>query len=178
MTPHPPSAVRLGVSVAATVDELVEADGVDAVAICTSTDTHVEMIVRAAAAGRHVFCEKPIALDLDRIDAALHDVERAGVALHVGFNRRFDPAHRSVRDAIAKGEIGDVHLLRITSRDPRRRHSPTSRRRAACSSTCRSTTSTWPASSPAARSSTSRRPARPGTRRSPTPATSTPRRSP
>ncbi len=109
---------RLGVSVAATVDELVEADGVDAVAICTSTDTHVEMIVRAAAAGRHVFCEKPIALDLDRIDAALHDVERAGVALHVGFNRRFDPAHRSVRDAIAKGEIGDVHLLRITSRDP------------------------------------------------------------
>jgi myo-inositol 2-dehydrogenase/D-chiro-inositol 1-dehydrogenase len=92
--------------------------GVDAVAICTSTDTHVELVTAAASAGVAIFCEKPISLDLAQVDAALAAVNGAGVMLHVGFNRRFDPAHRSVRDAVAAGELGRLNVVRITSRDP------------------------------------------------------------
>lgn len=91
---------------------------VDAVVICTSTDTHAALITAAAQAGKHIFCEKPIALDLAAIDAALATAERAGVKLQIGFNRRFDPNFARVRQAIASGEIGRPHLLRITSRDP------------------------------------------------------------
>ena len=96
----------------------VLAAGVDAVAICTCTDTHVELITAAAAAGVAIFCEKPISLDLAAVDAALAEVDAAGVLLHVGFNRRFDPAHASVQQAAASGELGRLHLVRITSRDP------------------------------------------------------------
>ena len=77
------------------------AAGIDAVAICTTTDTHVELIEAAAAAGVAIFCEKPIAFDLAEVDAALEAVGAAQIPLHVGFNRRFDPAHRAVRDAVA-----------------------------------------------------------------------------
>jgi myo-inositol 2-dehydrogenase/D-chiro-inositol 1-dehydrogenase len=111
-------AERLGVRVAASADELYASDEVDAIAICTSTDTHVDAIVAAAAAGKAIFCEKPVSLDLAEVDRALAAVEQAGVLFHVGFNRRFDPAHQSVRDAAASGAIGDVHLVRISSRDP------------------------------------------------------------
>ncbi|MDQ3391150.1 MAG: inositol 2-dehydrogenase [Actinomycetota bacterium] len=111
-------AEQFGVAATASVDELITADGIDAVAICTSTESHVDMIVAAAGAGLGVFCEKPIALDLKLVDDALAEVERTGVGLHVGFNRRFDPAHRAVHDAVAGGKIGELHLLRITSRDP------------------------------------------------------------
>jgi myo-inositol 2-dehydrogenase/D-chiro-inositol 1-dehydrogenase len=72
----------------------------------------------AAAAGKATFCEKPIAHDLEQVDRALRAAEGADVLFMVGFNRRFDPAHRSVRDAVAAGKVGDVHILRITSRDP------------------------------------------------------------
>ena len=92
--------------------------GVDAVAICTSTDTHAELIAAAAGAGLPTFCEKPVSLDLAEVDRALAAVEQAGTLLHVGFNRRFDPAHRAVRDAAASGELGELHLVKITSRDP------------------------------------------------------------
>ena len=98
--------------------EDVLAAGVDAVAICTSTDTHVELITTAAAAGVAIFCEKPISLDLAAVDRALAAVDAAGVLLHVGFNRRFDPAHASVQQAVASGRLGQLHLVRITSRDP------------------------------------------------------------
>jgi myo-inositol 2-dehydrogenase/D-chiro-inositol 1-dehydrogenase len=91
---------------------------IDAVAICSSTDTHAQLIEEAAAAGKHIFCEKPIALDLDKIDHALAAVEQACVKLQVGFNRRFDPNFSRVRDIVAGGEIGSPHILRITSRDP------------------------------------------------------------
>jgi myo-inositol 2-dehydrogenase/D-chiro-inositol 1-dehydrogenase len=111
-------ARRLRVETARDPDELVGAADVDAVAVCSSTDTHVALIEAAAATGKAVFCEKPIAHDLEQVDRALAVVERAGVLFMVGFNRRFDPAHRSVRDAVANGEVGDVHVLRITSRDP------------------------------------------------------------
>jgi len=91
---------------------------IDAVVICTSTDTHAALIEAAAQAGKHIFCEKPIALDLAAIDAALATVEQAGVKLQIGFNRRFDANFARVRQAITSGEIGQPHLLRITSRDP------------------------------------------------------------
>ena len=96
----------------------VFAAGVDAVAICTTTDTHVELITEAAAAGVAAFCEKPIDLDLDAIDRALVAVDAAGTLLHVGFNRRFDPGHASVREAVATGALGPLSVVRITSRDP------------------------------------------------------------
>lgn len=91
---------------------------IQAVVVCSSTDTHTEVIQAAAAAGKHIFCEKPIDPDLRRIDAALAAVRQAGVILQVGFNRRFDANFRRVRQAVAQGEIGEPHQLRITSRDP------------------------------------------------------------
>jgi myo-inositol 2-dehydrogenase/D-chiro-inositol 1-dehydrogenase len=94
------------------------ASDIDAVAICTSSDTHVDLVVRAAEAGKAIFCEKPVSLDIAEVDRALAAVERAGVPFMVGFNRRFDPGHRSVRRAVESGAICDVHLARITSRHP------------------------------------------------------------
>jgi myo-inositol 2-dehydrogenase/D-chiro-inositol 1-dehydrogenase len=91
---------------------------VKAVVICSSTDTHASLIAEAAAAGKHIFCEKPIALDLKRIDEALAAVEAAGVKLQVGFNRRFDANFTRMREMIREGKLGDLHILRITSRDP------------------------------------------------------------
>ena len=91
---------------------------IDAVVICSSTDTHADFIEQAAAAGKHIFCEKPIHLELERIDRALDAVKRAGVKLQIGFNRRFDPSFRRAQELVAAGAIGEPHLLRITSRDP------------------------------------------------------------
>jgi myo-inositol 2-dehydrogenase/D-chiro-inositol 1-dehydrogenase len=112
-------AARLGIPrVAADHHELLADPTIDAVAICSSTDTHAGMIADAAQAGKHIFCEKPIALDLSKIDAALQAVAKAGVQLQIGFNRRFDANFRAVRQAVAEGKIGQPHILRITSRDP------------------------------------------------------------
>jgi myo-inositol 2-dehydrogenase/D-chiro-inositol 1-dehydrogenase len=97
---------------------ILEDERVDAVLICSSTDTHAQFIEDAAEAGKQVFCEKPIALDLGKIDSALATAERAGVKLQIGFNRRFDPNFRRVQEIVAAGEIGEPHILRITSRDP------------------------------------------------------------
>jgi myo-inositol 2-dehydrogenase/D-chiro-inositol 1-dehydrogenase len=98
--------------------QILEDADIDAVAICSSTDTHARLIVEAAQSGKHIFCEKPIAYDLAKIDEALAAVEKAGVKLQIGFNRRFDPNFRKVRDMVREGKIGEVHILRITSRDP------------------------------------------------------------
>jgi myo-inositol 2-dehydrogenase/D-chiro-inositol 1-dehydrogenase len=98
--------------------EIMENPDIEAVIICSSTDTHTQFIEEAAAAGKHIFCEKPIDFDLARIDRALEAVDRAGVKLQVGFNRRFDPNFKRVREMIAAGKIGTPHILRITSRDP------------------------------------------------------------
>jgi myo-inositol 2-dehydrogenase / D-chiro-inositol 1-dehydrogenase len=109
---------QLGVPVAGSVEELLAAPDVDAVAICASTDTHADLLVAAARAGKPAFCEKPISLDLPEVDRALAAIDEAGIPVQIGFNRRFDPAHESVARAVAEGTIGDVHLVRISSRDP------------------------------------------------------------
>jgi len=98
--------------------EIFQDDSIDAIAICSSTDTHADFIVQAAQTGKHIFCEKPVALHLAAIDNALRTVERRGVKLQIGFNRRFDSNFRGMRDAIRNGDIGTPYLVQITSRDP------------------------------------------------------------
>jgi myo-inositol 2-dehydrogenase/D-chiro-inositol 1-dehydrogenase len=110
-------AGELGVHVAQSVDDLLSSD-VEAVAICSSADTHAELLTSAAQAGKAVFCEKPVSLDLAELDRALATVKASGVPFQIGFNRRFDPAHAAVREAVASGSIGEPHLARISSRDP------------------------------------------------------------
>lgn len=97
---------------------LLDNPEIEAVVICSSTDTHTQIIEEAAEAGKHIFCEKPIAFTLEEIDRALAAVEQAGVKFQVGFNRRFDPSFQRVREAIEQGEIGEPHLLHLVSRDP------------------------------------------------------------
>jgi len=97
---------------------LLENKDIDAVIICSSSDTHAQIISEAAEAGKHIFCEKPIALDIDKIDQAITAVKKAGVKLQVGFNRRFDPSFKKAKNLVASGKIGTPHLVRITSRDP------------------------------------------------------------
>ncbi len=110
-------AGALGVVAATDIDELL-GDAVDAIAICTSTDTHADLIVAAARAGKAIFCEKPVSLHLAEVDRALAAVDEANVPFQIGFNRRFDPAHAAVAAAVADGTVGEPHLVRITSRDP------------------------------------------------------------
>jgi myo-inositol 2-dehydrogenase/D-chiro-inositol 1-dehydrogenase len=110
-------AADLGCDVAGSAEDIFASD-VDAVAICTSTDTHVDLVVAAAAAGKAIFLEKPVSLNLQEVDRALAAVEAAGVPLQIGFNRRFDAAHAAVQQAVANGLVGDVHMVKITSRDP------------------------------------------------------------
>jgi myo-inositol 2-dehydrogenase/D-chiro-inositol 1-dehydrogenase len=98
--------------------EVVQSPEVDAVIICSPSDTHYEIIVAAARAGKQIFCEKPIDYDLERIDNALSEVKRAGVQMQIGFQRRFDANFRRVREAVASGEIGEPYSLHIISRDP------------------------------------------------------------
>ena len=90
---------------------------IEAVSICSSTDTHAQ-IIEAANAGKHIFCEKPIDFSIDRIYEALDAVDKNGVKLQIGFNRRFDHNFKKVRDLVKEGEIGTPHIIRITSRDP------------------------------------------------------------
>jgi myo-inositol 2-dehydrogenase/D-chiro-inositol 1-dehydrogenase len=100
------------------MDEVEKSPDVDAVIICTPTDTHADLIERFARAGKAIFCEKPIDLDVKRVKDCLAVVEKTGATLMVGFNRRFDPHFMAVRKAIKDGAIGDVEMVTITSRDP------------------------------------------------------------
>lgn len=106
--------------VAATPDvqSVIEHPDVEAIMVCTPTVTHASLVEAAAAAGKHIFCEKPLDLDLEVASRALAAAERGGVILQVGFNRRFDPSFRRVRDAVRDGEIGALCMLRVISRDP------------------------------------------------------------
>ncbi|MEX3009845.1 inositol 2-dehydrogenase [Hoeflea sp. TYP-13] len=101
-----------------TLDEIEAASDVDAVVICTPTDTHADLIERFARAGKAIFCEKPVDLSIDRVRECLDTVRETGAKLMVGFNRRFDPSFQAVRAAIDEGRIGDVEQVVLTSRDP------------------------------------------------------------
>lgn len=108
-------ATRFGVPAAGSVDALIDAS--DAVAIITTTDTHAALIERVATAGKPAFCEKPVSLDLATVDHAVAAVEAAGTLLQIGFNRRFDATNRTVHDAAASGALGDIWMVKVTSRD-------------------------------------------------------------
>jgi myo-inositol 2-dehydrogenase/D-chiro-inositol 1-dehydrogenase len=91
---------------------------IDTVFICSPTDTHAKIAIAAAKAGKDIFCEKPIDFDINRVEEVLAEVKRAGVSFHVGFNRRFDPNFVKAKKATLDGDIGDIHIIKITSRDP------------------------------------------------------------
>ena len=100
------------------VDAIMDARDVDAVLVCTPTDTHAGLIERAAWAGKAVFCEKPIALDVERTRACLSVVEETGATLMIGFNRRFDPHFRALHESVASGAVGAPEQIVVISRDP------------------------------------------------------------
>lgn len=91
---------------------------IDAVLVCSSTNTHAPISIEAAQAGKHVFCEKPVDADPAKIREVLSAVEKAGVKFQVGFNRRFDHNFKAIKDRVAAGNIGEPHVIRVTSRDP------------------------------------------------------------
>ena len=112
-------AARCGIpTVTESSEEILANPEIEAVLICSSTNTHADLIVQAALAGKHIFCEKPIAHSLTEIDRALAAVAQAGVKLQIGFNRRFDANFARVRRAVISGEIGTPRLMHIISRDP------------------------------------------------------------
>ena len=100
------------------IDEIAASDDVGAVAICTPTNTHADLIEQFAKAGKAVFCEKPIDLSLERVKTCLKTVEAEDATLIVGFNRRFDPDFMALKKSIDDGRIGDVEMITLTSRDP------------------------------------------------------------
>ena len=112
------TAAELGVTAAATVEEVLADSRVQAVLIATSTDTHVPLITAAAKAGKAVLCEKPIDLDLKRAEACGAEIAPLKATVMIGFNRRFDPSFRSIHQRLHAGEIGTLEQLIITSRDP------------------------------------------------------------
>ena len=91
---------------------------VEAVVICSPTDTHARYIEDSAKAGKHIFCEKPVDLSLEVIKGAIDTAKAAGVKLMIGFNRRFDPNFLKIKQLVIDGKIGEPHILKITSRDP------------------------------------------------------------
>ncbi len=98
--------------------DVINHPDVEAVVICSPTDTHAKYVVDAARAGKHIFCEKPVDLSLDVIKGAIEAADTAGVKLMVGFNRRFDPNFLKIKQLVRDGKIGLPHILKITSRDP------------------------------------------------------------
>jgi myo-inositol 2-dehydrogenase/D-chiro-inositol 1-dehydrogenase len=98
--------------------DLLKDPGIQGVIICSSTDTHADLTIAAAQAGKHIFCEKPVDLTTAKVKGALEAVKKAGVKLQIGFNRRFDHNFARIREHTLAGEIGQVHLVKITSRDP------------------------------------------------------------
>jgi len=98
--------------------DILTIQAVDAVILCSPTNTHADYVIQAAKAGKHIFCEKPLDLSLDRVKEVLEVVEKSGVKLMLGFNRRFDPNFLKIRDLVNAGKIGEPQILKITSRDP------------------------------------------------------------
>lgn len=119
---HEPSAIdvaeKLNVTKFETAELLLVSDEVDAVLIATSTPTHADLIEQAVTAGKPILCEKPIDLSLERVNACAETIRNGNVLIMLGFVRRFDPGHRALQRAIADGDIGELHQIIITSRDP------------------------------------------------------------
>ena len=111
-------AERHGIVAARSIEEVLADPAVHAVLIASSTDTHVDLIERSVEAGKAVLCEKPIDLDIARVEACWQRIEGKNPRVMIGFNRRFDPSFKAVHDAIRAGEIGDLRQVTITSRDP------------------------------------------------------------
>lgn len=109
---------KLGVTVFESADALIVSSDVDAVLIATSTPTHADFIEKAVAAGKPILCEKPIDLSLARVQRCAEAIGTTKVPIMLGFVRRFDPGHRAARDAVRAGDIGNLHQVVITSRDP------------------------------------------------------------
>jgi len=102
----------------ANYEEVLQHPDVDAIAVCSSTNTHFDIIMKAADAGKHIFCEKPIDLSIDKIKQIETKVDKTGITFMVGFNRRFDADFAKIRELVTSGSVGDPHVLKITSRDP------------------------------------------------------------
>ena len=119
--PMADAAAALAAACGATVmtaEAIAKSVEIDAVLICTPTDTHADLIELFARAGKHVFCEKPVDLDISRAEDVVRIAAEAGVKLMLGFNRRYDPNFAAARSAIDAGKIGAVEMVTITSRDP------------------------------------------------------------
>jgi myo-inositol 2-dehydrogenase / D-chiro-inositol 1-dehydrogenase len=100
------------------LEAILASDHVQAVLVCSPTDTHVDIVSAAAQSGKAIFCEKPVDLDAHRVEACLSTVDASGVPLMVAFNRRFDPDILELKRRVSEGEIGDIELVTITSKDP------------------------------------------------------------
>ena len=112
-------AAQFGIkNVTKDANEILNDPEIEAIAICSSTDTHAQFIIEGAKAGKHIFCEKPIDYDLKRVHEAIDAVKKAGVKCQIGFCRRFDPNHRAVYDMVRAGKIGKPHIIKVSSRDP------------------------------------------------------------
>lgn len=103
-------------------DKIFNDSSIDAVIIASSTDSHEEMIMKACKAKKHIFCEKPIALEMNAIDTSLKTIKDSGVKFMIGFNRRFDPSFTKISNMVKDGKVGQPHILSITSRDPNPPH--------------------------------------------------------
>jgi myo-inositol 2-dehydrogenase/D-chiro-inositol 1-dehydrogenase len=101
-----------------TIEQIEAAGDIDGVLICTPTDTHADLIERFARAGKSIFCEKPIDLEIDRVRACLRVVEETGTFLMIGFQRRFEPDFNVLKSALDEGRIGRVEMVSLISRDP------------------------------------------------------------
>jgi myo-inositol 2-dehydrogenase/D-chiro-inositol 1-dehydrogenase len=111
-------AEATGARRAAEIDQILSAADVQAVLIASSTDTHLDLLVRAVEAGKAVLCEKPLDLDLAKVDGSWARIKERDPTILVGFNRRFDPSFKALRDRLQAGEVGKLEQVVITSRDP------------------------------------------------------------
>lgn len=111
-------ADAFGCVVADSPTDAINHPDVAAVYVCTPTDTHIDFMRESVMAGKAVFCEKPVSMDLQKARQCQSDFANSDVPVMVGFNRRFDPTHRAVQQAVQNGNIGDIHNITITSRDP------------------------------------------------------------
>lgn len=105
-------------NVLSTYEAMLMSTDIDVIVICSPTDTHADYVEIAAKAGKHIFCEKPLDLSLERVVKVLDVVEETGIKLMIGFNRRFDKEFKKVKALVSEGAIGEHHLVKITSRDP------------------------------------------------------------